>query len=149
MKSIFAKNSQAEGTPTPLTSKEALAFLLGEAVLIDIRPEYETSLRSFNVPKVVNISNITDLSIELCLFDSIMEKVQVISKEIPVIVADSVGTRSKEAALNLCSLGYTQVAYLSGGMVEWERAELPIAKDVNYEMIGGCACRIHPQGTTK
>ena len=35
------------------------------------------------------------------------------------------------------------MAYLSGGMVEWERAGLPIAKDVDYEMIGGCACRIH------
>lgn len=135
MNSIFTKDGQLEGVPVPLTSKEAHMYLMGDATLLDIRPEYETSLRSFDVPKVINIS-----------YNTYQEKIRAISGELSVIVADSVGIRSKEVALYLCSRGFSQVAYLSGGMVEWERAGLSIAKDAEYEMIGGCACRIHAQG---
>ena len=63
-------------------------YLKEDATLLDIRPEYETDLRSFDVPKVINIP-----------YSSYQEKIQAISEELSVIVADSVGIRSKEVAL--------------------------------------------------
>ena len=117
-----------------LSPREALVHLQKNAAVLDIRPEYETSYRVLVVPKVFYVP-----------YNSYREKLDMIPKDILLIVADSVGNRSTEVALYLLEQGYTQVACLAGGVVAWDHDGLPLSKDKAYEMVGGCACRLHTQ----
>lgn len=114
-----------------LSPIEAFERLQGDAAIVDIRPEYEISFRIFDVPKIFYIP-----------YEQFYENTCIIPKDILVIVADSVGNKSSEAARNLIAQGYSNVACLSGGMVSWDHAGMPVTKDEEYAMSGGCACRL-------
>lgn len=58
------------------------------------------------------------------------------------ILVDAAGLRSKEAYLLLRELGYTQLAILGGGMIEWERAGLPVVTDRLEQLDGSCMCQL-------
>lgn len=115
-----------------LSPGEAFVQLKDNAAILDIRPEYETNYRVFDVPKVFFVP-----------YDSYCDNLDMIPKDIFLIVADSVGNRSTEVARYLFEQGYTKIACLAGGVAAWDRAGLPLAKDTDYEMVGGCACRLH------
>lgn len=134
MNSVSSQQSQPRGTLISLSPREAFAYLQDNAAIVDIRPEYETNYRVFDVPKVFYIPD-----------DSYRDKFQVLPKDILLIIADCSGNRSNEVARYLIEQGYPQIACLAGGVIEWDRDGLPLSKDVDYEMIGGCACRLHPQ----
>lgn len=134
MNSFFDKLGQSKGVPVSLSPREAFVYLQDNAVILDIRPEYETSFRIFDVPKILYLS-----------YSLYREELFQIPNDIPLIIADSVGNQSKEVACYLIEQGYLQVAYMAGGIVEWDRAGLPLKKDADYSMTGGCACRLQPQ----
>ena len=113
---------------------EAFEYIKAGAIIVDIRPEYETNFRVFDVPKVIYLT-----------YNSCDEKLDAVPVNNLLIVADSVGNQSKEVALFLMEQGYSKVACLAGGIVAWDHAGLPLARDVDYEMIGGCACKLKPQ----
>lgn len=117
----------------PLTPKEAFLNLQAGAAILDIRPEYETDFRVFDVPRVIYLP-----------LDSLQVGYEELPRDIALIVADSVGFQSKETARYLVELGLASVSYLAGGIIAWERAGLPISKDYDYEMSGGCACKLRP-----
>jgi rhodanese-related sulfurtransferase len=117
-----------------LSPREAFEYLQSGAAILDIRPEYETSFRVFDVPTVYYLP-----------YNELRDKFSIIPMDIPLIIADSVGTKSIDIAQFLMMKGYTLIACLAGGIVEWDRAGLPLNKDVDYEMVGGCACRLQPQ----
>ncbi len=117
----------------PLTPREAFLNLQGEAAILDIRPEYETDFRVFDVPRVIYLP-----------LESLQEGCAGLPGDIMLIVADSVGFQSKEAARYLVEYGLASVSYLAGGIIAWERAGLPVSKDLDYEMSGGCACKLRP-----
>jgi len=134
MNSSSNQQIQPKVTLISLSPREAFAYLQDNAAIVDIRPEYETSYRVFDVPKVFYLPG-----------DLYRDKFQLLPKDILLIVADSSGNRSKEVAYYLIEQGYTKVACLAGGVIEWDRDGLPLSKNVDYEMVGGCACRLHPQ----
>lgn len=117
----------------PLTPREAFECLQGGAAILDIRPEYETDFRVFDVPRVIYLP-----------LDCLSEGYEGLPMDIMLIVADSVGFQSKETARYLVEHGFANVSYLAGGIIAWERAGLPISKDLDYEMSGGCACKLRP-----
>lgn len=117
-----------------LSPREAFECLQGNAAVLDIRPEYEISYRVLDVPKVFFLQ-----------YNSYRDNLDKIPKDIFLIVADSVGNRSTEVARHLLEQGYHQVACLAGGIVAWDHDGLPLTKNVDFEMVGGCACRLHPQ----
>lgn len=117
-----------------ISPREAYEYLQENAVLVDIRPEYEICLRVFDVPKVIYLP-----------YNIYKDKYSIIPKDIFLIVSDSVGNQSAIVVQFLIDQGYSSVASLTGGVVAWDRSGLPLLKDVEYEMIGGCACRLHPQ----
>jgi rhodanese-related sulfurtransferase len=127
-------NMDTAGQIVPLSPRDAFEYLQENAAILDIRPEYETDYRVFDVPKVFYLS-----------YGSYRDNFHIIPMDIPLIVADSAGNRSAEVAQYLLAQGYSQIAYLAGGMIEWNRDGLPLLKDIDYELIGGCACRLHPQ----
>ncbi|HYE84446.1 MAG TPA: rhodanese-like domain-containing protein [Clostridia bacterium] len=117
-----------------LSPREAFEYLKNDTAILDIRPEYETSYRVLDVPNAFFLP-----------YNSYQDNLDKIPKDIRLVVVDSVGNRSTEVARYLIEQGYPQVVCLAGGIVAWDHVGLPIKKDVGYEMVGGCACRLHPQ----
>ena len=116
-----------------LSPKEAYELLLQDAVAIDIREEYETEYK------------IPDVSQYVCIPNSIFKQnYQILSKTLPLIILDSVGLRSKESVQFLQSEGYDNVANLIGGIVDWEKDNLPLKIDKYAELSGSCACMLKP-----
>jgi rhodanese-related sulfurtransferase len=62
-----------------------------------------------------------------------------------VIVADSVGLRSKSAVKFLMDNGFANVANLNGGILDWEHDGMPIIVDLNKQLSGSCTCRLKPR----
>lgn len=134
MNSISNNQGQLEITLVWLSPREAFEYLQYNAAIVDIRPEYEINYRIFNVPKVFYLP-----------YSSFRDNFNSIPKNLLLIIADSVGIRSAEVAGYLIAHGYHQVACLAGGVVDWNHDGFPLRKDMDYEMIGGCACRLHPK----
>ncbi|SHK12677.1 Rhodanese-related sulfurtransferase [Geosporobacter subterraneus DSM 17957] len=136
MNSVIHQQGQSSGSPAPLSPRDAFIHLQNDAAILDIRPEYETDFRVFDVPNIFYLP-----------YRSYRDQFHLIPKDIPLIVADSVGNKSMEVARYLVEQNYPQVFFLAGGMVAWDRDGLPLSKDKNYAMVGGCACRLKPKST--
>lgn len=134
MSELINQQDKQNKIPTSLSPRQALAYLQAGAAIVDIRPEFETSFRIFDVPKVYYLS-----------YRSYREDYPAIPKDCLLIVADSVGNQSQEVARFMLEKGYDNITFLAGGIVEWDRDGLPLAKDMDCAMIGGCACRLQPQ----
>ncbi len=65
--------------------------------------------------------------------------------EVLLIIADSVGLRSHEAMEFLIDQGFTNIANLAGGIVEWEHDGLPLKKDIAEQLDGSCTCQLRPR----
>jgi len=108
----------------------------GNAVIIDLRADYETSFRVFDVPEVIYLPRKEFLS-----------GFSRLPMDRPLILTDAIGLWSIEAVRLLQSEGYSNVANLSGGIIDWERAGLPVRKDTGFELTGQCSCRLKsPRG---
>ncbi|NLJ47899.1 MAG: rhodanese-like domain-containing protein [Treponema sp.] len=47
-----------------------------------------------------------------------------------------------EAARMLRNAGFTNIAKMAGGMIDWDREGLPVRRDPLYELSGQCACKL-------
>jgi rhodanese-related sulfurtransferase len=118
-----------------LAPREAYDILVaGEAVLVDLREDYLVAVKRFSVPGLVYVPH-RDLP---DVFASL-------SKDLPLIVADSAGVYTKDAALFLQAHRYDQVACLNGGMLAWDEAGMPVATDASALLHGDCACVMRPR----
>lgn len=133
MDSVFQQRCQSGESLVSLSPREAFKYLQENAAILDIRPEYETNFRVFNVSQIYYLP-----------YDTYHDKFSAIPRDTFLIVADSVGIRSSEVARYLLEQGYSKIACLAGGVVAWDRAGLPLSKDKDYEMVGGCACKLKP-----
>ncbi len=104
------------------------------AIILDVRELRLIGYKNFDVPKVINIPNST-----------LAENYINIPTDIPLIVADSVGLRSHEAMVFLQSKGFSNIANLAGGIVDWERDGLPLKKDITEQLDGSCVCQLKPR----
>jgi rhodanese-related sulfurtransferase len=111
--------------------KEAIE---NNAIILDVRELRLTGYKNFDVPKVINIPN-----------SILAENYKNLRTDIPIIVADSVGLRSHEAMVLLQSKGFTNIANLAGGIVDWERDGLPLKKDITEQLDGSCVCQLRPR----
>lgn len=112
---------------------EVIPLLQQGAVLVDLREEVETDIKSFGVEQVIYLSHYE--------FD---EKWNTLPLEKPLILADSVGIWSKKAAATLQSRGYVQVASLAGGFNEWNKDGFPVTPGKCQPLNGPCLCMIKP-----
>jgi hypothetical protein len=63
-----------------------------------------------------------------------------------MIFADAAGLHSKEAVLLLMEKGFTgRIANMAGGLIEWERDELPLIIDKTEKLSGSCMCQLRPR----
>ncbi len=101
------------------------------AIFLDIREEFETAARRFGVPNT--------LFLPYSCLNSNLDK---LPREKAIIVADSVGIRSKEAVLFLEKQGFENVINLAGGIVDWERTGHTVIINPNEMLHGQCVCTL-------
>lgn len=112
--------------------KEVLELFKNENVyLVDIREEYETAARQFDVIRVI-FSPRSELN----------ENYNSLPKDCLLIIADSVGLRSKEAVIFLKEKGFKHVLNLAGGIVDWERSGHSVIINPAETLHGQCACML-------
>jgi len=87
----------------------------GEALFIDVRDDKEYKAGHITNAKHVPLSNMDKFMHEL-------EKY----KDKDVVVYCESGQRSQRAGAKLRKNGFTQLHQISGGLAEWEKANLPI-----------------------
>jgi rhodanese-related sulfurtransferase len=110
---------------------EVIPLLQQGAVLVDLREEVETDIKSFGVEQVIYLTHYE--------FD---EKWETLPLDKPLILADSVGIWSKKAAVTLQSKGYVNVASLAGGFNEWDKDGFPVKAGNCQPLNGPCLCMI-------
>jgi rhodanese-related sulfurtransferase len=101
------------------------------AILVDVREEGLVGMKMFNVPKIVYCPN-----------SILSENFEKLDFNKPLIFADATGLRSKEAVLFLTEKGFTNIANMAGGLVEWDRDNLPLNSDINQRLSGSCMCQL-------
>ncbi len=112
---IFTERQRAGKALTP----QQVVMLLNRetGVVVDVREKKEVSegtiLGAINIP----FNKLKERSSEL-------EKY----KDKELIIADKMGQHSGMAVKTLAAAGFKNVKRLSGGMVEWRSANLPVAK---------------------
>ncbi len=105
-----------------------------EIPILDVRESNLIGYKRFAVPNIFYIP-LSELSLRL----------NDISKDIPFIVADSAGLRSREAMEILIEAGFTFIANLAGGIVEWERDGMPLNVNKQEQLDGSCMCQLQPR----
>ncbi|HAN79112.1 MAG TPA: hypothetical protein DCQ31_15775 [Bacteroidales bacterium] len=120
------------------SAREAIDWCSKGAILLDIREEYETCARQFSVANCEFMPN---------------SELKTHYKELPadqlLIIADSVGLRSKEAVIFLQKEGFEHTANLAGGIVDWEREGFPVITNPAEMLHGQCACRLRTNSGKK
>jgi hydroxyacylglutathione hydrolase len=89
----------------------------GDVALLDVRSAQEFSER--------RIAGAT-----LAPLGKVAETAAALSRDTPVVLVCQSGSRSAIGASVLAAEGFTSVANVLGGMVEWERAGLPTERDI-------------------
>ena len=118
-----------------LTPKQAFAVCQQGAVIIDVREEELSRFKMFGVPEVI-----------YCPLSMIEETFEHLPKDKSMIFADAAGLHSKEAVIRLMENGLVgRIANLAGGLVEWERDELPLFIDTSEKLSGSCMCQLRPR----
>ncbi|MDD3044435.1 MAG: rhodanese-like domain-containing protein [Candidatus Delongbacteria bacterium] len=122
-----------------ITGRDAVSLIeADEAVMIDLREGIFKNGRSFEVKNLISIP-----------YSDLKENISNIPEDKFVILADYVGLKSKSALEYLISIGYNDAASLIGGIAEWELDGLPMTKNVDEELTGGCACQLRPRKIKK
>lgn len=106
----------------------------GIAIIVDVREERLIGYKNFDVPRLIHLprSRIEQDYINL-------------PRELPLIIADTVGLRSHEVMEFLMARGFTNIANLAGGIVEWEQDGMPLKIDITEQLSGSCVCQLRPR----
>ncbi len=113
------------------TPREAYQRCLEGSVILDIRPEVLCLYKGFDVPQVL-----------YCPFHEIIRYLDSLPADNELIVADSSGIQAREVIHLLMDHGFSRVAGLAGGMVEWERDGMPLILDNKARLSGSCMCQL-------
>jgi rhodanese-related sulfurtransferase len=127
----FGKKGFVSGQVFNLSPREAYELCLENAVIVDVREDYLNTFKTFDVPDIL-----------LLPMSTFKIQYHALPTDIPLIFADSSGIHSREAFLFLKELGWTNIANLAGGLVEWERDGIPIRVDEFERLTGSCMCQL-------
>jgi rhodanese-related sulfurtransferase len=103
--------------------------------MVDLRNEIEVLMKAFAVEKIIYI-----------WYEELRGRYPELPKDTPLILADAVGLRSKEALIFLMEHGFSDVVSLAGGIADWEKDGFPMKNDKNQQLNGPCLCMLKPPG---
>jgi len=118
--------------------REAFELCGKGAVIVDVREDYLNSFKIFDVSEIIYVPKST-----------LEKNYTLLPREKYMIIADSVGIRSREAFVFLKDKGYEKIANMAGGIVDWERDGLPLKTDDKQELTGSCLCQLKARGKRK
>lgn len=122
-----------------LTPREAfIEASENDSIFLDVREKILIGYKCFDVPKVIHMSN-----------SRLTEDWEGLPRDELLIIADTVGLHSHEAMEFLLSKGFTNIANLAGGIVDWERDGLPLKVDKSEQLDGSCVCQLRPRHKKK
>lgn len=129
-KTLFNSGFFAHGVLN-LTPEESFELCKKGAIIVDVRESYLNSFKMFNVENVIYLpsSELANSYSDLP-YDKIL------------ILADSVGLRSRESVLFMNEHGFENAFNMAGGIVDWERDGLPMTTDINNRLSGSCMCQL-------
>ena len=112
--------AQARTQIKEVSPQDAWAAMSGDVRVLDVREssEYEAS----RLPGAINIPR-------GILEFRIGEVQEFAKKDVPIVLYCRTGGRAALATLALNQIGYTNVVSVTGGIMGWEQAGLPIEKD--------------------
>lgn len=133
MENLFSELGLVSKGVRHISAREAFFAISKGAVLIDIREEYHTAMKTFKVDNY-------------CILpQSIFEENLInLPKDRPLIIADATGIHSKATAEKLLKKGFTLVTNLAGGIMDWERDGFPVEKNPSAQLSGQCPCMLKP-----
>jgi rhodanese-related sulfurtransferase len=118
-----------------LSPLQAHKLCLEGATIVDVREEYLNRFKIFDVPGLI-----------FCPKKVLLERLGNLPADIPLIIADASGIHSPEAVKMMMEHGFKgKCANLSGGLVDWEHAGLPVVIDYNERLTGQCVCQLKPR----
>ncbi|QKG80760.1 rhodanese-like domain-containing protein [Tenuifilum thalassicum] len=133
--SLFSNKGFKSGGFLNLTPRDAYnEAKSGNATIVDVRESTLTGYKQFDVPKVIYLP-----------LSELLNRIEELPKNFPLIIADSAGLRSHEAMVILLEKGFNLVANLAGGIVEWERDGLPLVVNNKERLDGSCMCQLRPR----
>lgn len=113
-----------------ISPREAYAALLsGDALLIDVREELEVISSSVDVENSFWFP-----------MSSIVERYHQIPADRSILVICTHGERSVKIVNLLTVQGFTSVYNVDGGILQWEKDELPMSGSCNSGSCSGCNC---------
>ncbi len=121
-----------------LTPSESFELCKKGAIIVDVREVYMNSFKMFQVNSVLYLP-----------YSDLINLYSQLPSDKPLIIADSVGLKSRESVLFLKHADYDNVANMAGGIVDWERDGLPITTDITARLSGSCMCQLKPRQTKK
>jgi len=134
-KDLFSGNGFISGGILNLTPKDAYyETKITNAILVDVREPNFTGYKKFDVPRIVYLP-----------LSELENRIEILPADKPLIIADSAGLRSHEAMDILMKKGFTLIANLAGGIVEWEHDNLPLVIDNTERLDGSCMCQLRPR----
>lgn len=106
------------------------------AILIDVRLDYMTDFKKFDVSNVVyfpkNLGPVSASHLD--------------NEQVYIVAESSTSVYSREVVKTMIDAGLDKVYNLAGGIVEWERSGLPVLVNNKARLSGGCACSLRYNG---
>jgi rhodanese-related sulfurtransferase len=117
-----------------VSPREAFELCRKGAIIDDVREEYLNNFKNFDVPEIL-----------IFPFTRLLQKLSELPRDKYLILADTVGLRSKEAVVLLKDKGFVKIANMAGGIVDWERDGLPLKTNFEERLSGSCICQLKPR----
>jgi len=131
MNGVFKNKGMMSSGILHLSPREAYEISLQGAVIIDVREDYMGRFKIFDVPELIYCPK---SMLEVAYLE--------LPKNKPLVFADAVGLRSREAVWFLKEKGIENIANMAGGLVEWERDGLPLKINKSEILTGSCMCML-------
>lgn len=135
MDDFFAAIGFESGGIHHVTPRQALELCRKGALMVDVRETFMNRFKMFDVPEII-----------YCPYSILKETFRELPDGKPMIFADAAGLHSREAVIFVLENGYAgRVVNMAGGLVEWERDELPLVIDKSEKLSGSCMCQLRPR----
>ena len=110
MEDFFSNTGFTSGDILNLTPRQALDLCRKGALLVDVREEFMSRFKMFDVPEII-----------YCPYSIFKDTYQNLPDNKAIIFADAAGLHSREAVVFLSEKGLGgRIANMAGGLVEWE-----------------------------
>ena len=138
MENIFEGKGMIINNLRHLTAKEAYDCCQNGAVIIDVREEFMSSVKTFDVPEI-----------KIFPLKKLSKQITNLPNDKYLVFADATGVKSKPAMEFAHEEGYTKIANLAGGLVEWERDGMPVITYKNLLVSSRNKCEFIDKNSSK